>query len=92
MKFIPGSLAGVLIYVAIPTSYILDVAFLGTEVGLLELVGVAIIVVANMLIGLADHYGCFNKKIAETADTDKCKIIFDYERPLDMRSTFTEDR
>ena len=86
MRFIPGSLAGVLIYVAIPTSYILDVAILGTKVGLLELIGVAIIVLTNMLIGLADHYGCFNKNIAETTNNDTCKIS------LDDRSTFTEDR
>jgi drug/metabolite transporter (DMT)-like permease len=55
MKFIPGSLAGVLIYIAVPIAYILDVAFFGTKVGVLELCGVAIIVLTNMLIGIIDY-------------------------------------
>jgi drug/metabolite transporter (DMT)-like permease len=58
MKFIPGSLAGVLIYIAVPIAYILDVAFLGTKVGTLELCGVAIIVLTNMLIGIIEYCKC----------------------------------
>lgn len=58
MKFIPGSLAGVLIYVAVPTAYILDVAFLGTHVGALEIIGVVLIVGTNMLIGIIEYCGC----------------------------------
>ena len=58
MKFIPGSLAGVLIYIAVPIAYILDVAFLGTKVGTLELCGVAIIVLTNMLIGIIEYCNC----------------------------------
>lgn len=58
MRFIPGSLAGVLIYVAVPMAYILDVAFLGTHVGLLEIIGVVLIVVTCMLIGIIDYCGC----------------------------------
>ena len=62
LQFIPGSLAAVLFYAAIPMAYILDVAFLGTSVGTLELIGVAIIVLTNMLLGLIDYLCAKNKE------------------------------
>ena len=62
MRFIPGSLAGVLIYTAVPMAYILDIAFLGTHVGWLELLGVVLIVVSCMVIGITDYCGCWGKQ------------------------------
>lgn len=53
-RFMPAAMAGVLIYTAIPVSYLLDFFVFKTKVGYLELIGVAIIVVTNVTIGLIE--------------------------------------
>ena len=50
----PAAMAGVLAYTAIPVSYLLDFLVFKTNVGSLELIGVALIVVTNVTIGLIE--------------------------------------
>ena len=52
-------------------AYILDVAFLGTSVGTLELIGVAIIVLTNMLLGLIDYLCAKSKEEKLLSERDR---------------------
>ena len=77
MRFIPGSLAGVLIYVAVPIAYILDVALVGTQPGYLEIIGVCVIVVTNMLIGIVEYCACCpsKAKVDEPVDDELTELL-----------------
>jgi drug/metabolite transporter (DMT)-like permease len=56
-KFITAGMAGILIYIAVPIGYILDYAFLGTRIGLIEIIGACIIVSSNVIIGFLLYKG-----------------------------------
>ena len=51
LRSLTASLSGILLYVSVPTGYLFDYLFLNTAIGGLELLGAAIIVVTNVLIG-----------------------------------------
>lgn len=55
-SLITAGMAGIIIYVAVPISYILDYLFLHTKIGYLEIVGVCIIVITNILIGVLLYF------------------------------------
>ena len=50
-KYVTAQMAGVIVYICIPTGYLLDYLFLGQDFGKLEIVGAALIVVVNVLLG-----------------------------------------
>lgn len=54
---ITAGMAGILIYIAVPIGYLLDYLFIGTQIGYLELIGVAIIVGTNVVIGFLLYFG-----------------------------------
>lgn len=51
MKWVTAAMSGILIYVAIPFSYLLDFIFYGKKLGVEESIGVCLIVVTNVIIG-----------------------------------------
>lgn len=51
-KYVTASMTGVIVYLAIPVGYILDIIFLGEEVGSLEIVGACLIVFINVFLGV----------------------------------------
>lgn len=53
-KFMPAAMSGVLFYIAIPVSYLLDFLVFKTKSEYLELIGVALIVTTNVIIGLTE--------------------------------------
>ena len=57
MKYITASMSSVIIYLSIPVSYILDYLFLGSQVGWLEMIGVCLIVIINVLLGYLKSKG-----------------------------------
>lgn len=57
MKFLTASLAGVLIYVTIPCGYVLDHFFFGRQFGMLEILGVCIIVSTSVTVALLKGFG-----------------------------------
>ena len=59
-QFMPAAMAGILIYTAIPVSYVLDFLVFKTKVGYLEIIGVAVIVLTNVTVGLIEFCGCNN--------------------------------
>ena len=60
MKWVTAAMGGVLIYVAIPFSYLLDFLFNGKKLGVEESIGVILIVVANGTIGYLKGKGIIN--------------------------------
>ena len=56
-SIITAGMAGILIYIAVPIGYILDYLFFNTHIGLLEIIGVCIIVGTNVVIGILLYYG-----------------------------------
>ena len=57
MKFVTSAMSAVLIYIAIPISYLLDFLFFGKKFGTEELCGVALIVVTNVILGFLKGTG-----------------------------------
>ena len=57
MKFVTAAMSGVLIYVAIPVSYLLDFLFFGKQFGAEELCGVTLIVLTNVTLGFLKGRG-----------------------------------
>lgn len=57
MKYVTAAMSGVLIYIAIPISYLLDFFFMGKSFGVEEVVGVALIVITNAAIGFLKGTG-----------------------------------
>ena len=57
MKYVSASMSGVIIYLGIPVSYLLDYLLFDHEVGFVEMVGVFIIVVVNVLLGYLKSKG-----------------------------------
>ena len=52
LRYLSASLSGILLYVSVPTGYLFDYLFLNTAIGLVELLGAAIIVFTNVIIGI----------------------------------------
>lgn len=55
-RFITAGMAGILIYTAVPMGYILDYLVLHTQIGVLEIIGVCIIVGSNIVIGFLLYF------------------------------------
>jgi len=51
VKMISGAMSGLLLYIAIISSYVFDAVFLKTPIGSIELLGVFIIIGSNVAIG-----------------------------------------
>ena len=51
MKYVTASMSSVIIYLAIPASYMLDFFFMGTQVGAIEIIGACMIVTVNVALG-----------------------------------------
>lgn len=52
IKMLSAGVSGILLYVAVPTSYLLDYFFLGTRIGIMEIIGACVIVGTNVTIGV----------------------------------------
>ena len=52
IKMMSAAMAGILFYLLVCFGYIFDYFFLGTQIGWMEILGAAIIVGANVTIGL----------------------------------------
>lgn len=52
MKYISAAVSAVIIYLAIPISYIFDIFIYETHIGKVEALGAIIIVLTNMIIGV----------------------------------------
>lgn len=61
IKLLPASISGILLYIAIISSYLFDYLFLHTPIGWMELLGAGIIVVTNVGIGVAVACGWTGK-------------------------------
>ena len=57
LKFVTSAMSAVLIYVAIPISYILDYLFFAKKFGAEELCGVALIIITNVVLGFLKGTG-----------------------------------
>jgi drug/metabolite transporter (DMT)-like permease len=57
MKYITAAISGSIIYIAIPLSYWFDFIFFGNQFGVLELIGVILIVGVNVILGLLKGKG-----------------------------------
>ena len=57
MKFVTAAISGSLIYMAIPVSYVLDFAFFDRQMNIIELFGVALILVVNVTLGILKGKG-----------------------------------
>lgn len=51
MKYMTAAMSGILIYITIPVSYLLDYIFFNQQFGTLEIVGACLIVGTNVIIG-----------------------------------------
>ena len=54
VRFMPAGLTGLLIFEAIPMSYAVDIALVGVSVGVIEVIGVCMIVITNVTINVVD--------------------------------------
>lgn len=52
VKMISGAMSGLLLYIAIISSYVFDAFFLNTPIGSIEILGVLIIVGSNIAIAM----------------------------------------
>lgn len=57
MQFVTAAQSGVLIYIAIPVSYALDFIFYDKVIGILEVTGALIIIVANVSFAVLKGMG-----------------------------------
>ena len=57
MKYTTAAMSGVLIYITVPVSYLLDYVFFNQKFGVSEISGACLIVVTNCTIGFLKGYG-----------------------------------
>jgi drug/metabolite transporter (DMT)-like permease len=57
LKYLTASMSGVLIYLAIPFSYVLDFLFFGTLISRIEIIGASLIVGVNVVLGILKGQG-----------------------------------
>ena len=57
MKYVTASVSSVIIYLALPISYLLDYMFLGQVIGGIEMTGVCLIVIVNVSLGYLKAQG-----------------------------------
>ena len=51
-KLISATMAGILLYITVPFSYILEYFIYGKAIGYMEVIGAVLIVTTNVLIGV----------------------------------------
>jgi len=56
-KLLPATICGILLYVTVPCSYVLDYLFFHQHIGTLEIIGACIIVLTNVTIGFLKGKG-----------------------------------
>ena len=56
-KYIPATICGILLYVTVPCSYLLDFLFFGQKIGMMEIIGACIIVLTNITMGVLKGKG-----------------------------------
>ena len=60
LSIVNASVSAIMLYVTIPVSYMLDIFFMGKQVGVLECIGAVMIVGINVIIGILKWRGCIN--------------------------------
>ena len=60
LSVVTASVSAIMFYISIPVSYLLDIFFMGKQIGALEIIGAIMIIASNVSIGLLKANKCIS--------------------------------